>query len=325
MSLSAIPKLSSIAQRSGREFGLWDRAAMTSALYGAPPSVLVELDGTESQTSPLIVGSKPLEVLKSNSIGRFLVAAPPGTLERQYVLAHALRGLKVGGELIAVAAKDKGGRRLKNELEGFGCVVEDEGRRHFRLSVTQKPALLAGIDSALMGGAPREAGPGIWTQPGVFSWDRVDPGTERLLEHVDDLSGTGADFGCGLGILSRRALRSPAIKAITLVDIDRRAVDAARRNINDARATIVHDDVRTISLEALNFVIMNPPFHDSGVEDRRLGQTFVRRAAAALRRGGRLIMVANIALPYEALLAELFVRVTVLDKGGGFKVFEAMK
>ena len=178
---------------------------------------------------------------------------------------------------------------------------------------------------AIAEGALREAAPGVWTQPGVFSWDRIDPGTERLLAHVDELAGTGADFGCGLGILSRRALRCADIKAITLVDIDRRAVEAARRNIDDPRATIVQADIRTLPLEGLNFVIMNPPFHESGSEDRRLGQTFIRRAAAALRRGGRLRMVANIDLPYEALLDELFVRVTPLGKSGGFKLFEAMK
>lgn len=181
------------------------------------------------------------------------------------------------------------------------------------------------LDLAITEGALREVAPGVWTQPGVFSWDRLDPGTERLLEHLEGLTGIGADLGCGLGVLSRRALRSPEIKAITLIDIDRRAIEAAGRNIDDPRASFVHGDVRTTPLEGLNFVIMNPPFHAGGLEDRSLGQTFIRRAAAALRRGGRLRMVANIDLPYEALLDELFARVTPLEKGGGFKLFEAVK
>ena len=295
------------------------------AVYGAPPEDLVEVPSGAVQTSPLVPGAGTLEGLKDQSLDAFVVAAPPATLERRYVLAQALRALKPGGELIALAPKDRGGRRLKAELESFGCEVEDEGRRHARICRTTRPMDPENLDMAIAEGALREVAPGVWTQPGVFSWDRLDPGTERLLEHLDGLSGVGADLGCGLGVLSRRALRSPEIKTITLVDIDRRAVEAARRNINDPRASFVHGDVRSVPLEGLNFVIMNPPFHAGGLEDRGLGQTFIRRAAAALRRGGRLFMVANIDLPYEALLEELFARVTPLEKGGGFKLFEAVK
>jgi 16S rRNA (guanine1207-N2)-methyltransferase len=241
------------------------------------------------------------------------------------VLAQALRALREGGELVAMAPKDRGGQRLKGELQAFGCRVEGEGRRHQRLALARRPASPTGLDEAIRDGALREAAPGVWTQPGVFSWDRLDPGSERLLEHLDGLKGDGADLGSGLGVLSRRALRSDRITSLTLVELDRRAVEAARRNIADPRARFVHGDVRTTPLEGLDFVIMNPPFHEAAVEDRQLGQSFVRSAAAALRKGGRLYMVANVDLPYEALLAELFARVVTLEKGGGFKLFEAVK
>ena len=45
---------------------------------------------------------------------------------------------------------------------------------------------------------------------------------------------------------------------------------------------------------------MNPPFHTRPRADPALGQAMIRKAAAALRRGGRLFMVANRQLPYEA-------------------------
>ena len=62
----------------------------------------------------------------------------------------------------------------------------------------------------------------------------------------------------------------------------------------------------TIEAGSLDFVVMNPPFHDGGAEDRLLGQTFIRQAAIMLRRGGLLWVVANRHLPYEAVLGELF-------------------
>jgi 16S rRNA (guanine1207-N2)-methyltransferase len=69
---------------------------------------------------------------------------------------------------------------------------------------------------------------------------------------------------------------------------------------------------------------MNPPFHDGGAEDRNLGQAFVATAADMLRPGGVLRMVANVALPYETLLAARFAKVTELARADGYKVFEAI-
>ena len=69
------------------------------------------------------------------------------------------------------------------------------------------------------------------------------------------------------------------VAGLALVDIDRRAVEAARRNVLDPRATFHWEDARRAPpLEGLDFVVMNPPFHDSGHESKALGQAFIRRA-----------------------------------------------
>ncbi len=114
------------------------------------------------------------------------------------------------------------------------------------------------------------------------------------------LSGRGADLGCGLGILAHAVLASPKVTALALVDNDRRAVEAARRNVGDPRVTVTWADARAADAvpERLDFVVMNPPFHDGGAEDRTLGQAFIRRAAAALRRAGRTLwLTANTICP----------------------------
>jgi 16S rRNA (guanine1207-N2)-methyltransferase len=161
----------------------------------------------------------------------------------------------------------------------------------------------------------------------VFSWDRIDPGTRLLLDHVVGLAGQGADLGCGVGILALRALESPTVHELACLDVDRRAVDAARCNIADARARFSHADLRgpVAGLDSLDFVIMNPPFHDAGHEDRGLGLTFISAAAASLRRGGICRMVANVALPYEGRLNEVFSSARMLAQSGGYKVYEAVR
>ena len=51
----------------------------------------------------------------------------------------------------------------------------------------------------------------------------------------------------------------------------------------------------------------------------------IAAAAAAMRLGGRLWLVANRHLPYEAVLQEHFGEVRVVATRGGFKVFEAVR
>lgn len=299
---------------------------MTTILHGRPPLVF-DPPGNATQTSPLIPGSTPLESLADGSVDAAMIYAPPGVIERRYALAQALRALKVGGRLDVMGLKDKGGSRLKKELLAFGLEVNESAKAHHRRCVVIRPETVQGLDQAIAaGGLQRVEGLEAWSQPGVFAWDRIDTGSLLLAEHLSALKGAGADLGCGYGALSTVVLRSPAVTSLKLVDLDRRAVEAARRNIEDPRASFDWADVRTVEAHGdLDFVVMNPPFHDGGAEDRALGQAFIRQAAAMLRRGGTLWMVANRHLPYEAELKAAFKRVTPLEEGGGYKLFEAVK
>jgi 16S rRNA (guanine1207-N2)-methyltransferase len=306
---------------------------VSEAVYGAPPAELAAAAPGAVQVSPLVPGAAAIETLADGALARAVVLAPPGTLERRHALAHALRALAPGGELVALAPKTKGGTRLGKELAAFGCAVNETARRHHRICVTRRPAAALGLEAAMEAGAARlDPGLGLWTQPGVFSWDRLDPGTALLLGHATGLSGRGADLGCGVGVLARRALENPSVTRLLCLDIDRRAIEAARRNIADPRAQFLHRDLRRprsgetdAELAGLDFVIMNPPFHAAGEEDRGLGLAFISAAAGLLRKGGVCRLVANIALPYEARLAAEFTRASVLAQAGGYKVYEAVR
>lgn len=300
---------------------------MTMLLYGRPPAVF-DPPGDAVQTSPLIPGSAALEDIPEGSADAVTVYAPPGVLERRYVLALALRALKTGGRLDVMAPKGKGGSRLGKELKAFGLEVAETAKAHHRRCLAIRPAgPLPELEEAIAAGAPRIV-PGLdaWSQPGVFAWDRIDPGSALLAQALPELKGAGVDLGCGYGALATVALRSPAVTALRLVDLDRRAVDAARRNVADARASFAWADARTLPETGdLDFVVTNPPFHDGGAEDRRLGQAFIRKAAGLLKKGGILWLVANRHLPYEAELDAAFKRVRMVADAGGYKVFEAVK
>ncbi|WP_183253271.1 class I SAM-dependent methyltransferase [Brevundimonas basaltis] len=299
---------------------------MTTLLHGRPPAVF-DPPGDAIQTSPLIPGSTALESVPEGSADAIMIYAPPGVLERRHTLALALRALKPGGRLDVMAPKDKGGSRLKKELEAFGVEIGETAKAHHRRCVVIRPQTVAGLDAAIEAGAPRLV-PGLdaWSQPGVFAWDRIDAGTLLLAQALPPLKGAGADLGCGYGALATVVLRSPAVTALRLIDLDRRAVEAARKNVDDPRASFDWADARTVEATAdLDFVVMNPPFHDGGAEDRRLGQAFIRQAAAMLGKGGVLWLVANRHLPYEADIAAAFKRFQPIADQGGYKVIEAVK
>lgn len=299
-------------------------SANRTALYGQPDHDLAPSAPDAAQLSPLVVGSTNLADVGDAVFDAVTVRAPAGAVERRYVLAQALRALAPDGRLTVFAPKDRGGLRLKKELQALGCEVGESARRHHRICVSLRPADISGLQEAIDAGAPRQiAENGLWTQPGVFSWDRLDAGTNALLQVLPSFSGVGADFGSGIGLLALNVLASPKVTKLSLVEIDRRAIEVSRRNVTDPRAEIVWADARQSGLKDLDFVVSNPPFHEGGGEDKSLGQAFIRAAAAALRKGGALWIVANRHLPYEAILAESFAKVRLVGEGGGYKVFEA--
>jgi 16S rRNA (guanine1207-N2)-methyltransferase len=299
-----------------------------AAVYGFPLLDVADVPGGAVQVSPLVAGSTDLAELPEGSLDEIVVQAPAGAAERRYVLALALRALKTEGRLTALALKDRGGQRLNKELTAFGCTIGESAKRHHRICVVLKPAAVTGLDAAIAEGAPRRLdGDGLWSQPGVFSWDRLDPGSALLLKSLQPMSGVGVDLGCGIGVLAHAILTSPKVTKLTLVDLDRRAVEAAKRNVSDPRVEVLWADARRGAelLSGLDFVVTNPPFHEGGGEDKSLGQAFIKSAAAMLRKSGVLWIVANRHLPYEAVLNEHFKAVKPIADAGGFKVYEARK
>jgi len=299
----------------------------TFAVFGHPPLALADVPAGALQTSPLVPGSVALEAQAPASLPEIVMLAPPATVERRGALAAALMALKPDGRLIAMAPKDKGGSRLAGDLKALGAEFAESAKRHHRICHVRRPVDLTAVEAAIAESAPRDIEGLGRTQPGIFSWDRIDAGTALLLSKLPAFKGPGADFGCGIGLLSGKVLESAAVTSLALVDIDRRAIEAARVNVTDPRAAFHWADLRGTepALTDLEFVVMNPPFHDAGAEDRALGQVFIRRAAGALKKGGTCWLVANRHLPYEAVLAEHFKAVDLKGEAGGYKVYEARK
>jgi len=160
-----------------------------------------------------------------------------------------------------------------------------------------------------------------WSVPGLFGWNKIDPGSRLLLEHLPaDINGRVADFGCGYGYLSVTAARRyPSIDAIDAYDADIRAVSCCARNARE-KVNAIWQDIRVFAPErTYDAVLMNPPFHAGKAEDTALGRMFIQKAWQSLKPRGRLFMVANRNLPYENAVPDL----KILFEGEGYKIMTA--
>ena len=169
--------------------------------------------------------------------------------------------------------------------------------------------------------------PGFVTRPGVFSAEKVDHGSALLAAALPDkLPARIADLGAGWGWLAAQILARPGVEVLHLIEADRAALDCARRNITDPRAAFHWQDATRFRPDVpVDAVIMNPPFHTGRAAEPALGAAFIAAAAAMLVPSGRLWMVANRHLPYEAVLARHFRDADEIGGDGGFKLLMAAR
>ncbi|MGH7011245.1 MAG: class I SAM-dependent methyltransferase, partial [Caulobacteraceae bacterium] len=163
--------------------------------------------------------------------------------------------------------------------------------------------------------------------PGLFSWDRIDAGSALLLERLSDCKGRGADLGCGIGVVSRALLESSGVTQLLLIDIDRRAIAMAKRNIDDPRAVFLHADALQPKVlpQDLDFVAINPPRRVGGTADRSLALDLLFAAIRALRPGGRLLTVVERTLACESAIQARVSLLRPATREGGYKLLEAVK
>jgi 16S rRNA (guanine1207-N2)-methyltransferase len=138
-----------------------------------------------------------------------------------------------------------------------------------------------------------------------------------------------ADFCAGWGFVAAEvAARCPAVSALDLYEADFEALEAAKLNLAAApqRKEFFWTDLLAEPVERrYDAIVMNPPFHKGRAADPGIGAGMMRAAAKALKPGGRLVMVANRQLPYEAVLKACFASSGEVARDSGFKILSARR
>lgn len=261
-----------------------------------------------------------------------ILCAPRQKEETLYLMAKGLELLDSGGTLVCAASNQSGGQALPKLFEALGLESHSVSKHKCRVVWYDRPQDMKPdlLEKAVRGGDEQERGDGLISRPGLFSWNRVDRGTDILMHQLPfSLSGIGADFGCGIGVLGRKVLqRYSSVQRFFSIDNDARAVACARRNLEQwqMKCDFIWADVRRLPvLPPLDFIVMNPPFHQGRADVNLLGQNFISSGAAHLAPGGMLVFVANVHLPYEALLHQVLPMHRLVKEQDGYKIIEAVK
>lgn len=248
-------------------------------------------------------------------------------------VVEAIERVAAGGLILVAGGKDEGIGSLRKRIAGLVELDGQSPKYHGLAFWFRRPEEAAGIVSALCFANVASAVEGRFhTAPGMFSHDRVDAGSRLLAETLPaDLSGSVADFCAGWGYLAAElAGRFPAVKALDLYEADFESLEASRRNLAAAgerlNVRFFWQDLQAEPVaDRYDAIVMNPPFHRGRAAEPGIGQQLIRVAAKALRKGGKLVLVANRPLPYEETLQAEFAEWRELARDGGFKVLSARR
>jgi 16S rRNA (guanine1207-N2)-methyltransferase len=246
-------------------------------------------------------------------------------------LAEALERTLPGGLIVVAGGKEDGIAPLRKRVALLLEIEGSEPKYHGIAFWFRRPEGMTAA-SELRAANPEILVGSCRTAPGMFSYDRIDPGSRLLAENLPaDISGAVADFGAGWGYLACELLsHNGGVARMDLYEAEFEALEAARANLAAIRSAAETGFFWTDLLaepvgRRYDFVVMNPPFHSGRAAEPAIGQGMIAAAARALRPGGRLLLVANRQLPYEQVLAKEFREAGEKARDARYKILWAVR
>lgn len=159
----------------------------------------------------------------------------------------------------------------------------------------------------------------------VFSKSKLDLATQLLIDSLKINDGDKIlDIGCGSGIIGIAASKKAKDVRVVMTENDYLSVEAAKINVSLNK--IYHCEVyptdvaKGLEGEKFNLVVSNPPFHQGKNITFGTAEKIIEQSYNLLYPNGKLLIVANIFLPYEKKINQIFGNSEVISSNKSFKV-----
>ncbi len=169
----------------------------------------------------------------------------------------------------------------------------------------------------------------LFSDNGVFSKNRVDFGTNVLLNSLEDLSSVKSllDVGCGIGIIGICIKKKYKNIHVVMIDVNERAINLAKKNIEinhlediEAKISNLYENVR----EQYDMIISNPPIRAG----KQIVHGVVTDGFEHLNHNGWMYIVIQKKQGAESMknkMEEVFGNVQVVNKASGYLILKAIK
>ena len=164
------------------------------------------------------------------------------------------------------------------------------------------------------------------TDAGVFSKKMIDFGSQLLLKCLEVEKGKRVlDVGCGYGPLGISLVKAYGVQA-TMVDINNRALDLARKNAerNQVSATIFQSNIYEQVEGKFDHVISNPPIRAG----KQVVHEIIEKSMDFLEDGGDLTIVIQKkqgAPSAKSKMEDVFGNCEIIKNDKGYYILRSVK
>ncbi|MCG8316824.1 MAG: methyltransferase [Pseudomonadales bacterium] len=257
-----------------------------------------------------------------------------------YVINESLRVLPEAGKLFLAGYKNDGIKTYTDKSKKlFGGELElINGDKSAKLAILTKKnsytdaARLDDKDYRTLREITTIDDIPILSKPGVFGWNKTDPGSTFLVAHLPELLNKLAhhplqvlDLGCGYGYIAIQAFhQNEALKEchFVLTDNNAAAITCAQQNIvlHKLNASVAADDCGKHLSETFDLILCNPPFHKGFDVSNDISTHFINNIHSLMNKNGTALLVVNQFVGIEKRAMGKFAAIYELARNKSFKL-----